>query len=82
MNGKTVTVKSTIFSVGNDKEGAIHNIKSTYEDLIKTHWMISTIEWDGNGSRQHFYSHGGSQIITTSGNGSIYIGWNINWPNN
>lgn len=73
VRGKIETVKSTIYSIGNDKEGAIYDIKTVYEDSRKTYWLISTIEWDGNGRRQHF-STNGPMTFGTRGNNNIFNG--------
>ncbi|XP_043471939.1 uncharacterized protein LOC122504766 isoform X2 [Leptopilina heterotoma] len=73
INGRIITIKDTIYSSGNEKEGAIHNVKSTYDEAKKIDLSINTILWDQNGLRKYFINDGGSQVISTNGNAKIFI---------
>ncbi|XP_051175122.1 uncharacterized protein LOC127290530 isoform X2 [Leptopilina boulardi] len=68
VHGKIITIKNTIFTTGNDVEGAIHNVETIYEESEQKDWSINTFAWNRNGrTNSHISNNGGSQIISNGG---------------
>ncbi|XP_043469094.1 uncharacterized protein LOC122502855 [Leptopilina heterotoma] len=72
VRGKQVTVSMTMFSTGNSDEGAIHAVKTIYEDGQKKQPSINTFSWDANGTKT-IQKNGGSMNVISNGGSSISI---------
>ncbi|XP_051153446.1 uncharacterized protein LOC127276823 [Leptopilina boulardi] len=54
IRGKQVTVKCTVYSTGNDIEGAMHIIKTTYVNSKKSEYTINTTLWNPRVKKNYY----------------------------
>ncbi|XP_051175119.1 uncharacterized protein LOC127290529 isoform X3 [Leptopilina boulardi] len=50
--GRPMTIKSTIFSLGDDKKGETYSVQSVYEGSVINNWSITTNSWNNNGAKK------------------------------